>query len=333
MRGPETAEAGPSTSASPPPPTRAAETTPSTVPEYAVTTEVHAVTPTCLLVTWELFPPIDSDIYAGNELRIARVKTWKIELNINDRHPRPRRNEPEATTTNEFYLTGSAANITVGPVPLGAFARARVRVKRYYKPDGRTKEVYNIDGADNLELPSTCSSNASSSACNTHAVKVCIEIYFTLTLIRLRIYSLYLLQHDCDNVSYTGYDSSCVKPYGKRESPCSSCVCTSSAFSGPTCTGMFKLGKRCGCTIMAACINRVIMHNFTCTEPNFHPRNVSVLIKSEMSVAIQWEFNAREIQSALQKVGYNLTAIFLNITDVHTSSVVISDSVAINNQR
>ena len=124
-----------------------------------------------------------------------------------------------------------------------------------------------------------------------------------------------------------------MKPYGKREGPCSSCVCTSSAFSGPNCTGMFKLGKRCGCTIMAACINRVIINNFTCTEPNFHPRNVSVLIKSDMPVAIQWEFNAREIQRSLQKVGYNLTAIFLNITDVRTSSVVISDSVAINNQR
>ena len=165
VRGPETADPGPSTTVSLPevlhvPPTRAAETTPPTIPEYAVRTEVHAVTPTCLLVTWELFPPIDSDIYAGNELRIARVKTWKIELNINDRHPRPRRNEPEATT-NEFYLTGSAANITVGPVPLGAFIRARVLVKRYYKPDGRTKEVYNIDGSDGLELPSTCSNNAS----------------------------------------------------------------------------------------------------------------------------------------------------------------------------
>ena len=105
---------------------------------------------------WELNPPIDSEVYAGNNLRIVSVKTWKVELSIS-RTGRFKRteNDPQRTTLNEFYLAGPANNLTVGPLPLGSNVRAKVLVKRYYKPDGGVKEVYNISGARSLELPGT----------------------------------------------------------------------------------------------------------------------------------------------------------------------------------
>ena len=70
-------------------------------PRYEVHTELHAVTPSCIMVRWELNPPIDSEVYAGNELRIARVKTWRVELSIT-RSRFKRREDNQERTTNEF---------------------------------------------------------------------------------------------------------------------------------------------------------------------------------------------------------------------------------------
>ena len=39
------------------------------------------------------------------------------------------------------------------------------------------------------------------------------------------------------NLHPSGSDKNCPWPYGRRENPCSGCVCTTTAFTGPRCQG------------------------------------------------------------------------------------------------
>ena len=118
-------------------------TEPSPSPAYDIQVEIDAVTPTCISLTWELSPPVNSDAYANNAFRIVSVKQWKIELVV----------EP-MEQKNDMFLAGSIRNITIGPFPLGSIIIAKVCVHRYIKPDGMTKDVNHISGSNTYRLPS-----------------------------------------------------------------------------------------------------------------------------------------------------------------------------------
>lgn len=98
-------------------------------PSYSIEADIDIVTPTCILLSWELRP--HSDVFNGS--RVVTVKLWRIVLNqIQSRM--------ERETIDELILPGSRSNITLGPFALGSTIRAEVYLQRFVTADGQTLE-------------------------------------------------------------------------------------------------------------------------------------------------------------------------------------------------
>lgn len=126
-------------------------TQPFLPPSYIIEADMDIVTPTCIMLTWEL-RPLTNMI---NGSRISTVKLWRIVLST-----LPRRTERE--TVDELILPGSRSNITLGPFELGSAVLAEVYLQKFVTMDGQTREggsSYPTTRLRSKELPSMCRSN------------------------------------------------------------------------------------------------------------------------------------------------------------------------------
>ena len=120
-------------------------------PSYSIDAGIDIITPTCILLTWELRP--HSEV-----VNIVTVKLWRIVLN-------QLQSRTEREIVDELILPGSRNNITLGPFALGLAIRAEVYLHRFITADGRTLDgESSFDGGRpdptigvcSRELPSMC---------------------------------------------------------------------------------------------------------------------------------------------------------------------------------
>ena len=126
-------------------------TQPLPPPSYVIEADMDIVTPTCIMLTWELRPYTNMI----NGSRIATVKLWRIVLSA-----RSRRTEREVV--DELILPGSRSNITLGPFDLGSAVWAEVYLQKFITTDGQTRgggSSYPATRLRSKELPSMCRSN------------------------------------------------------------------------------------------------------------------------------------------------------------------------------
>ena len=97
-------------------------------PAYTIGADIDRVTPTCVILSWELRP--NTSVINGS--RVATVKLWRIVLNVLTR--------TERVDDFELILAGSRSNITLGPFELGSAIRAEVHLQKFVTSDGRTLE-------------------------------------------------------------------------------------------------------------------------------------------------------------------------------------------------
>ena len=95
-------------------------------PAYTIEADIDKVTPTCIMLTWELRP--NTSVINGS--RVATVKLWRIVLNV--------LTQTERVDDFELILAGSRSNITLGPFALGSAIRAEVHLQKFVTTDGRT---------------------------------------------------------------------------------------------------------------------------------------------------------------------------------------------------
>ena len=98
-------------------------------PAYITEADIDIVTPTCIILTWEVRP--NTNIV--NVSRIATVKLWRIVLNVAS-------NAQRMEMVDQLILPGSRSNITLGPFALGSAIRAEVYLQKFVTADGRTLE-------------------------------------------------------------------------------------------------------------------------------------------------------------------------------------------------
>ena len=93
-------------------------------PSYSIDAGIDIVTPTCILLSWELR-------HHYEVVNIVTVKLWRIVLNQLE-------SRTERETVDELILPGSRSNITLGPFALGSAIRAEVYLHRFITADNRT---------------------------------------------------------------------------------------------------------------------------------------------------------------------------------------------------
>ena len=140
-------------------------------PSYIIEAGIDIITPTCIMLTWELNHPSNANIFNGS--RVATVKLWRIVLNVQSYDQQTERSNNQRTERSvqsndrltekidELILAGSRTNITLGPFALGSAVRVEVHLQKYVGADGRTRDSSSEGRPDitvgmcSKDLPST----------------------------------------------------------------------------------------------------------------------------------------------------------------------------------